>query len=169
MRKLLSLFLVFFLTLAVIKPHDAHAEMPAKAKAILTMAGYGVAGGALLGIASMAFGNTSRAVAQGASLGLYAGLIFGGYVLISHHNKQVGSYQDDSSPYKESNDVYGDEYDAEEGGEANPDDRSKRGGFFDRFQVMQEHVANQSFTFDSEKKKGGSLPPIQMNIIQYNF
>lgn len=169
MRKLLSLFLVFFLTLAVLKPQDAHAEMPAKAKAILTMAGYGVAGGALLGFASMAFGNTSRAVAQGASLGLYAGLIFGAYVLIAHHQKQVGSYQDDSSPYKDSNDVYGDEYDAEEGGESNPDDRSKRGGFFDRFQVMQEHVANQSFTFDSEKKKGGSLPPIQMNIFQYNF
>ncbi len=54
-------------------------------------------------------------------------------------------------------------------GEANPDDRAKRGGFFDRFQVMQEHVQNQSFTFDSEKKKGGSLPPIQMNVFQYNF
>lgn len=169
MRKFLSLFLALFLTLAVIKPQTAHAEMPAKAKAILTMAGYGVAGGALLGFATMAFGNTSRAVAQGASLGLYAGLIFGAYVLISHHQKQVGSYQDDSSPYKESNDIYGDEYDAEEGGENNPDDRSKRGGFFDRFQVMQEHMHNQSFTFDSEKHKGGNLPPIQVNVFHYEF
>jgi hypothetical protein len=169
MRKFLSLFFVFFLTLAIIKPQTAHAQMPAKAKAILTMAGYGVAGGALLGFATMAFGNTSRAVAKGASLGLYAGLIFGAYVLISHHQKQVGSYQDDASPYQESSDVYGDEYNSEEGGEANPDDRTKRGGFFDRFQVMQEHMQNQSFTFDSEKQKGGNLPPIQMNVFQYNF
>lgn len=169
MRKFLSLFLALFLTLAIVRPQTARAEMPAKAKAILTMAGYGVAGGALLGFASMAFGNTSRAVAQGASLGLYAGLIFGAYVLISHHQKQVGNYQDDSSPYKESNDIYGDEYDAEEGGESNPDDRSKRGGFFDRFQVMQEHMYNQSFTFDSVKHKGGNLPPIQVNVFQYNF
>ncbi|MBA2403875.1 MAG: hypothetical protein H0V66_03815, partial [Bdellovibrionales bacterium] len=110
MRKFLSLFLALFITLAVVKPQTAQAEMPAKAKAILTMAAYGTAGGALLGFATMAFGNSSRAVAQGASLGLYAGLIFGAYVLVSHHQKTVGSYEDDSSPYKNSSDVYGDEY-----------------------------------------------------------
>lgn len=168
MRKFLSLFLTLFITLAVVKPQAAHAEVPVKAKAFLTIAGYGAAGGALLGLASMAFGNSSRAVAQGASLGLYAGILFGGYVLLAHHQKQIGSYDDDDSPYQESKDVYGDEYDAEEGGESNTSERSKRGGFFDRFEVMQDHLYNQSFTFASEKKKG-ALPPIQMNIIQYNF
>jgi len=132
------------------------------------MAGYGVASGALLGFASMAFGQSSRAVAQGASLGLYAGLLFGAFILVSHHQKQVGSYEDNSSPYQESSDIYGDEYNSEEGGDSR-DDRSKRGGFFDRFQVMQEHMQNQSFTFDSAKNKGSTLPPIQMNIFQYSF
>lgn len=169
MRKFISLFLVLFITLALVKPQTARADIPAKGKAILTMSVYGAAGGALLGLATMAFGNTSRAVAQGASLGLYAGLIFGAYVLISHHQKSVGSYDDDASPYQDSTDVYGDEYSPEDGGEANPDDRSKRGGFFDRFEVMQEHVRNQAFTFDSEKRKGGTIPPIQMNILELNF
>lgn len=166
MRKFISLFLVLFITLALVKPQTARAELPAKAKAILTMSAYGAA---LLGLATMAFGNSSRAVSQGASLGLYAGLIFGAYVLISHHNKTVGNYDDDSSPYQESTDVYGDEYSPEDGGEADPDDRSKRGGFFDRFEIMQEHVRSQSFTFDSVKNKGGNLPPVQMNILQLNF
>ena len=169
MRKFISLFLVFFITFAVVRPQTARAEIPAKAKAIITMSVYGSAGGALLGLATMAFGNSSRAVSQGASLGLYAGLIFGAYVLISHHNKTVGNYDDDSSPYQQSTDVYGDEYAPEDGGESNPDDRSKRGGFFDRFEIMQEHVRNQSFTFDSVKNKGGNLPPIQMNILNLNF
>jgi hypothetical protein len=167
MRKFISLFLALFITLAVIKPQSAQAEIPVKAKAVLTMAGYGVASGALLGFASMAFGNSSRAVAQGASIGLYAGLLFGAYILVSHHQKQFGSYDDNSSPYQESTDVYGDEYNSEEGG--GTDDRSKRGGFFDRFQVMQEHMQNQSFTFDSVKNKSGNIPPIQMNVFQYNF
>jgi hypothetical protein len=167
MRKFISLFLALFITLAVIKPQSAQAEIPVKAKAVLTMAGYGVASGALLGFASMAFGNSSRAVAQGASIGLYAGLLFGAYILVSHHQKQFGSYDDNSSPYQESTDVYGDEYNSEEGG--GTDDRSKRGGFFDRFQLMQEHMQNQSFTFDSVKNKSGNIPPIQMNVFQYNF
>lgn len=167
MRKFIRLFLALFITLAVIKPQSVRAEIPVKVKAVLTMAGYGVGSGALLGFASMAFGGSSRNVAQGASLGLYAGLLFGAYILVSHHQKQFGSYDDNSSPYQESNDVYGDEYDSEEGGGS--DDRSKRGGFFDRFQVMQEHMQNQSFTFDSVKNKSGNIPPIQMNVFQYNF
>lgn len=141
--------------------------MPVKAKAFLTIAGYGTAGGALLGLASMAFGNSSRSVAQGASLGLYAGLIFGTYVLVSHHQKQMGGYEDSSSPYQQSNDIYGDEYRPEEGG-ADRDDRSQRGGFFDRVQIMQEHMHNQSFTFKSQKRKM-VIPPIHMNILEYHF
>ncbi|MDC0255396.1 hypothetical protein OAK75_10855 [Bacteriovoracales bacterium] len=62
----------------------AQARSGAKAKALGSMAMYGTIGGALLGTASLAFGTTARAIAQGASLGLYAGLIFGSYVVLSH-------------------------------------------------------------------------------------
>jgi hypothetical protein len=166
MRKTVSFILVLIISLVILHPRDAQAQMPAKARAFLTIAGYGAGGGALLGLASMAFGNSTRAVAQGASLGLYAGILFGTYVLVSHHQKQVGSYDDDGSPYQKSSDIYGEGYNSEDGGGS---DQNSQGGFFDRFRQMQEHVHSQSFTVDSVKKKGSSLPPIQFNILQYNF
>ncbi len=169
MRKFISLFLVLFLFSALVKPQQARAEIPPKAKAFLTMAGYGAGGGALLGFATMAFGNSSRAIAQGASLGLYAGIIFGTYVLVSHYQKQTGTYDDNSSPYQDSNDVYGDEYNSEEGGGSDSDSGSKRGGFFDRFKAMQDPNYNQNFTFESEKHRGPQLPPIHIDILNYHF
>lgn len=66
-----------------------HAEVDPKIKALGTMAGYGTVGGVLLGVASLAFGTSGRAVSQGASLGLYAGLLFGGYVVGSHALKKT--------------------------------------------------------------------------------
>lgn len=134
--------------------------MPVKAKAFLTIVGYGTAGGALLGAASMAFGNSTRAVAQGASLGLYAGIIFGSYVLISHHNKRQGKYEDSSSPYQESRDIYGDEYDANDGG--SDAGGAGSGGFFDRIQTME-------VKFAPSKKAAVELPPLYLNLVQYNF
>lgn len=160
MRKFLSLFLAITFVCSVMAPNRAQAEMPAKAKAMLTIVGYGTAGGALLGAASMAFGNSTRAVAQGASLGLYAGIIFGSYILISHHQRSVGRYEDNSSPYQESRDIYGDDYRSDEGGAA-PDEDKGREGFFERMQTIQ-------WKFQAEKK-GGQMPPLYMNLIQYNF
>lgn len=130
------------------------------------IAGYGAGGGALLGAASMAFGTSSRAVSQGASLGLYAGIIFGTFVLVSHHQKRLGTYEDSSSPYQDSSDIYGDEYQDDEGGSSN-NDESNRDGFFDRFKVIQEKFYGEAFSLG--KKRGNSIPPLQVNIFQYNF
>jgi hypothetical protein len=66
-------------------------------------------GGALLGTATMAFGSGSRSIAKGASLGLYAGLLFGGYVILSYEMKKRGYngesredyYPDANSPYED--------------------------------------------------------------------
>ena len=167
MKKFLSFVFIFIMTFTLLRPHEARAEMPVKAKAFMTMAAYGAGGGALLGFATMAFGNSSRAIAQGASLGLYAGIIFGSYVLISHYQKQTGAYDDNGSPYQESTDIYGDEYDSTEGG-GDDSGASGNGGFFDRFEVIQEHVQKQSFTFQSQKKRN-AMPAVQMNLFQYNF
>lgn len=125
---------------------------------MLTIVGYGTAGGALLGAASMAFGTSTRAVAQGASLGLYAGIIFGTYVLVSHHNKRYGSYEDANSPYQDSRDIYGDEYNSDQGGGADGD---APGGFFDRFQSMQEKF--------NHKASSQGVPPIYVNLLNYHF
>ena len=63
----------------------AQVDVDPRLKAVGTMALYGTAGGFLLGIASLAFDTRGRNVAQGTSLGLYAGLIFGGYVVSAHY------------------------------------------------------------------------------------
>lgn len=125
----------------------------------MTIAGYGAASGALLGAASMAFGTSTRAIAQGASLGLYAGIIFGTYVLVSHHQRSRGYYDDDSSPYRSSSELYNDsEYDSSEGGS---DSVFKSGrGFFDRHQSIQSK-------FNHKQKSG--IPPIYLNLVQFNF
>lgn len=158
MNKILSAFLIV-LTISFTVPKTAQAEIPVKAKAFLTIVGYGTAGGAILGAASMAFGTSTRAVAQGASLGLYAGILFGTYVLVSHAQGRQGYYSDDSSPYRESNDIYGDEYNSEEGG--GEDNGETRQGFFNRIETIHQKFA--------PKKKGGNLPPLSVNLLQLEF
>jgi hypothetical protein len=73
------------------------AGLPPKAKAFMIVCGYGTVGGALLGFASLAFGKKPRAIAQGASLGLYAGIIFGAYIVLSYEQPAFdqGPYYDD--------------------------------------------------------------------------
>jgi hypothetical protein len=164
MKILIILSLVLSLT-TLLSPTDAKAELPPKAKAFLTMAGYGAGGGALLGAASMAFGSSVKAIPQGASLGLYAGILFGTYVLVSHHNNRFGSYDDNGSPYQESSDIYGDEYQDEEGGSSEGD--TGGGGFFDRFRVIQEKFHGDAFSLG--KKRRGAMPPVYISVFQYNF
>lgn len=157
MRKLICTFLALIFTTSVVIPSTAKAEIPAKAKAFMMVSAYGAAGGALLGAASMAFGGKPRAIAQGASLGLYAGILFGTYVLVSHHNRRYGGYDDYDSPYGSSRDIYGNDYQEDAGGSSGSSDG--RGGFFDRFQSIEGKF----------QKKGGSMPPFQVNFFNYSF
>lgn len=86
----------------------SQAALDPKLKMVATMAGYGVVGGALLGTASMAFGTGGRSIAKGASIGLYAGLLFGGYIILNYEMKKRGYgqeskgdyYPESSSPYE---------------------------------------------------------------------
>lgn len=84
-RKFLCLYLIAGLLLAI--PSKSMALDP-KVKALGMVALYGTIGGALLGTASLAFGTRPRAIFQGASIGLYAGLIFGSYIVITHSMKK---------------------------------------------------------------------------------
>lgn len=79
-----KLILSLFILVAITIPTQKAKAMDPKGKAFLIICTYGTVGGALLGFASMAFGTNSRAIAQGASLGLYAGIGFGAYVISSH-------------------------------------------------------------------------------------
>ncbi|GEM_PF-822956 len=77
---------IFSLVLLSFRP--VHAQMDPRIKALGAMALYGTVGGTLLGTASLAFGADGRSVAKGASLGLYAGILFGSYVVVSHAYKK---------------------------------------------------------------------------------
>jgi hypothetical protein len=107
---LISLCCAIFIMGAACMPRQAQAQIDPRAKAMATMALYGTVGGALLGTASLAFGTKGRSVAIGASLGLYAGLIFGSYVVVSHMIKterlknpqpQENYYPNVTSPYED--------------------------------------------------------------------
>ncbi len=104
-----KIFISLSLCFTLLFSSSAFAIDP-KIKVLGTMAGYGVVGGALLGTASMAFDAGPRAIARGASLGLYAGLLFGGYVILSYEMKKRGYgndpqsqdyYPDSRSPYED--------------------------------------------------------------------
>ncbi len=118
MLKKFFTFIILFLM--VLRPVSA---MDVRLKALGAMALYGTVGGALLGTASLAFGGEGRNVAKGASLGLYGGLIFGTYVVVSHayrkHERenpkpQENYYPGVQSPYEQ--DPNGGAYDDEAGG-----------------------------------------------------
>jgi len=108
----LAQFLVFSFLLVFFTVNKAHAEMDPRAKALGSMALYGTIGGTLLGIAAQAFDvedSFGRSMAKGASLGLYTGLLFGSYVVISHYYRS--KVLTDPPP-----DDGGDNYYPEEGG-----------------------------------------------------
>lgn len=170
MRKIL--FLTFLsISLSFAGMNKAHAVDP-KGKAFAIICAYGTVGGALLGFASMAFGANSRAIAQGASLGLYAGIGFGAYV--------ISSYADPNSPM---NDPYApqsepppgfDPYAPAPGGFSQPgypaDDRGgfgapqeDQGGFF-----SQRINQFDDFKYKTKKGKLNSLP-IYIPVLNMNF
>lgn len=81
--------------------------MDSRVQSMVVMSSYGMVGGFLLGGASMAFGTSSNALARGASLGLYAGILFGGYAILSYearkHFRPDGKedyYPDSEGPYE---------------------------------------------------------------------
>ncbi|MBY0517009.1 MAG: hypothetical protein K2P81_08885 [Bacteriovoracaceae bacterium] len=162
-RHIFCLVLISTLSFLPLQANAQDQGLPPKAKAFLLVSGYGAAGGALLGLASMAFGTSSRAIAQGASLGLYAGILFGTYVLVSHHQRRSGSYES-SSPYSDSVDNY-DDY----GEEPSPD---TQGGFFDSsYKAIQtgDVFASSARYRTMETKKGSNLPPFKLNLFSYSF
>lgn len=144
---------------------QSSAGLPPKARAFLMVSAYGAASGAILGLASMAFGNSTRAIAQGASLGLYAGILFGSYILISHNYRTQRPTYDGSTPYQDGGDDY-DDYGEEPKAEGG-------GGFFDsgvRRDFSGNVVADATSYRRFETKKGSTgVPPIQMTLLKLNF
>lgn len=100
-QNLIKVF-VIVLGISLTNLKDAKAMDP-RAEVMLSVTGYGIAAGTLLGIASLAFDTEVRAIAVGASLGLYAGILFGSYIVLSHHYKKNNP---DTDLYPEGDGLY---------------------------------------------------------------
>jgi len=96
MKKLITATFVCF---TLLFSSVSKADIDPKLKMVATMAGYGVVGGALLGTASLAFGSSGRSIAKGASLGLYAGIIFGSYIILNYEMKKRGFGEEQKQDY----------------------------------------------------------------------
>ncbi len=151
-KLLVSLFVI---SVGIGFVNNARAELDARARAMVLVTSYGVGGGTLLGLASMAFGTKWRAVAVGASLGLYTGLIFGTYIVISHEYMKTGGdvYPDSGDgPY---GDEEGDEYEGDVGAPTAEYSRS----------FMQNTVKTALLSSVKEKEKNA----IYINLVRIQF
>ncbi len=151
------LVLMLFVSLAL-PVQNAKAAMDAKSKAFMVVTAYGTVSGALLGFASMAFGSNSKAIAQGASLGLYAGIIFGAYIVSSHNS---GPIEDDPNAMP-----YGDDQYPDDGtGGGFPQEEEGGGSFFGApkrvLEINQKFVNN--FKPVNEKRENKNIPPTSLN------
>jgi hypothetical protein len=172
LKKVFIIALTLFLFTGTVR--NAHANFDPRIKALGIMALYGTVGGALLGTASLAFGTSGRAIAKGASLGLYSGLLFGGYVVISHAmNKRKAE-----APEAPQQDYYPDEeeseYDEEEEGygyedEDYPEDENYRW-------KPALHMDQISWRYESNhdghrplKANTFTQPLVYFNLINVNF
>jgi Na+/glutamate symporter len=99
MRTFCSLILCITLFIGLVP--RAQADMDARVKTVGVMAGYGAASGALLGIATLAFDDEAKNIFKGASLGLYAGIIFGSYIVVAHHLRKNSKPSTDTNYYEE--------------------------------------------------------------------
>jgi len=102
-----KIILVFFILFINTHFKVAYGEnIDPRLKAVGTMAAYGTIGGVLLGTATLAFDSSPRSPFIGASLGLYAGIIFGGYVVGTHYvgKRSPNPTEEDAEYYPETSD-----------------------------------------------------------------
>lgn len=129
-----------------------------RAKALGAMALYGTVGGTLLGTASLAFGSSGRSVAKGASLGLYAGILFGSYIVISHAYRKHRS----EHPEAQENFYPGVQGPYEQGtGGGSQYDEPAPGGY--RWQPVLE------MEYEAEKQRAERIRPFQNNSSKFEF
>ena len=137
--------------------------LDAKVNAVLLMAGYGTVGGALLGTASLAFGSEGRTVAKGASIGLYCGLLFGGYIVLSHKMRQNRLNNPDPRPETDET------YDDEASGIFGLKNRVNPRQIIQDFKELQIQSDSIKMTSLEVGKDRNSIPPLSVNFFNITF
>lgn len=169
-----TLFIALVLAFISVAPSQTAQAMDPKVKAVATMAAYGTVSGALLGAASLAFGTKGRSVAIGASVGLYAGLLFGTYVIVTHQMKQKGYFENPPAtpnpenyyPGADQVTPYQPGFDGDGGG----------GGLFDGFymrNLSMRQLEEQSYyerqELDRMISKRPDRPLLSFDLVRYQF
>jgi hypothetical protein len=165
-----KLILCLFIFTAVLLPFQKAQALDAKGKAFMIMCTYGTVGGALLGFASLAFGSSSRAIAQGASLGLYAGIAFGAFVITSHNRQgEPEPFQEQPGPPQGFDQPPGAGFGGDQGGFGAPQDEDS-GGFFgsDNRSIQIHDELNLNYKMKNKKSRDFSLP-VYFNLVNYRF
>lgn len=130
--------------------------MNPKAKAMIAVSAYGATGGALLGFASMAFGAPSKTIFKGASLGLYAGILFGAYILASHAYAQPMEtpYEDAETPYESDG--------SSKGVPPTEEEEPSKSRLYERsFQLNQFNLVKNT--------NNQGIPPISLDVLSISF
>ncbi len=159
------IFIMAFISLTSYSPKVLAID--SKVKAVLTMAVYGTVGGGLLGAASLAFDTGGRSPFIGMSVGLYIGLIFGSFIVVSHKMKA----------YNAENPTPKDNYYPDSDGQS-PYEGDSGGSWFG----SDEELWNASLTLDDlsvatghkkimqwKSKLKRSSPVFYMNLLNYQF
>ncbi len=166
-------FFALVLAILSVAPYRPAQAMDPKVKAVATMAAYGTVSGALLGAASLAFGTKGRSVAIGASVGLYAGLLFGTYVIVTHQMKQKGYFENPQTTPNPDNYYPG----ADQVTPYQPGfDGSGGGGLFDGFfmrnlslKQMEEQSWYQRQELDRMISKRPDRPLLSFDLLRFQF
>ncbi len=152
-----KIFLITLLISTTFTSFQAKADMDPRVKIVALNAGYGTVGGALLGTAAMAFGSSTRSVAIGASLGLYLGLIFGGYIVGSHEYRK----QQMQRPGGQENYYYPDTNDS-----PYQDSYNQNGGGYNYQGSIEESLKGPAEIGFKQPKQGQD---IYVNLLNYQF
>jgi hypothetical protein len=164
------LFFLFGIFLIGLPLQKVQAQVDPRGKMVGMMALYGTVGGTLLGTASLAFGTEGRSVAKGASIGLYAGLLFGAFVVTSHHMKQQALENPEAQEnyYPDAETPYGEEGEGGEGeGDGSAEDYRWRKNWHEQ-SFKWIHLAPKSIS-PSLIKQGPDIPLFYFNLIEMRF
>ena len=156
MRFFSKILCTFTIILCFVFPPKTFAMNPS-AKAMIAVSAYGATGGALLGFASMAFGAPSRTIAKGAALGLYAGILFGAYILASHAyaTPMETPYEDAETPYESGGS--GSSSGSSRGSEEEPPAKLYERSFeLNQFNLVK-NINNQG------------IPPVSLDLVSISF
>ncbi|HAZ12529.1 MAG: hypothetical protein A2X86_19925 [Bdellovibrionales bacterium GWA2_49_15] len=150
----------------VLRPLEVQAQQQSsgldpRMKALGMMAVYGTAGGFLLGTAALAFDAPGRSPFVGASLGLYAGILFGTYVVVTYavrkHNMENPGDPDDENYYPETPDSPYEGPFKSEGPRINPS------------QIFSEEGKIQSWSDRTALKSDVNAPSFFFNVLNITF